>query len=140
MRTVGGSVLKPVRTILQFEATLTLAALIAAYWFIHANWVVFIVLLLSPDVAMLGYLRDTRFGARCYNAFHTFAAPLIVAALSLKFPMLLPFSLIWAAHIAMDRALGYGLKYSDSFSHTHLGLIGHRGRADDCGGPSTSSG
>lgn len=28
------------------------------------------------------------------------------------------------AHSSLDRVLGYGLKYPDSFSHTHLGRIG----------------
>jgi hypothetical protein len=27
-------------------------------------------------------------------------------------------------HSSADRILGYGLKYSDSFHHTHLGWIG----------------
>jgi hypothetical protein len=34
------------------------------------------------------------------------------------------FALVWFAHIGMDRALGYGLKYEDAFQHTHLGIIG----------------
>jgi hypothetical protein len=33
-------------------------------------------------------------------------------------------ALVWFAHIGMDRALGYGLKYDDAFTHTHLGIIG----------------
>ncbi len=33
-------------------------------------------------------------------------------------------SLIWLAHIGIDRALGYGLKYADGFGFTHLGRIG----------------
>ena len=31
---------------------------------------------------------------------------------------------IWVAHIAMDRALGYGLKLPTGFTDTHLGKIG----------------
>lgn len=27
------------------------------------------------------------------------------------------------AHISMDRALGYGLKYTDGFDRTHLGRL-----------------
>lgn len=30
----------------------------------------------------------------------------------------------WAFHIGVDRALGYGLKLPDAFTHTHLGWIG----------------
>ena len=33
-------------------------------------------------------------------------------------------SLIWLAHIGMDHALGYGLKYASGFAVTHLGRIG----------------
>ena len=32
--------------------------------------------------------------------------------------------LILFGHSSMDRILGYGLKYPDSFEHTHLGMIG----------------
>jgi hypothetical protein len=38
---------------------------------------------------------------------------------------------IWVAHIGMDRMLGYGLKYGDDFTHTHLGRIGAQRRFDD---------
>ncbi|WP_211338695.1 DUF4260 family protein [Georgenia muralis] len=33
-------------------------------------------------------------------------------------------ALTWAFHIAVDRLLGYGLKFTDRFTHTHLGGIG----------------
>ena len=33
-------------------------------------------------------------------------------------------ALIWIAHIGLDRALGYGLKYATGFGDTHLGRIG----------------
>jgi hypothetical protein len=35
-------------------------------------------------------------------------------------------ALIWSAHIGIDRALGYGLKYGDGFASTHLGPIGRK--------------
>ena len=31
--------------------------------------------------------------------------------------------LVWFAHMGMDRAPGYGLKYDGAFTHTHLGII-----------------
>ena len=34
---------------------------------------------------------------------------------------LLPFALIWANHVAVDRLMGYGLKFSNGFGWTHLG-------------------
>jgi hypothetical protein len=33
-------------------------------------------------------------------------------------------SLVWFAHIGMDRLLGYGLKHTSGFRDTHLGRIG----------------
>ena len=32
-------------------------------------------------------------------------------------------ALIWAAHIGVDRVLGYGLKYPTAFRDTHLGPV-----------------
>ena len=34
--------------------------------------------------------------------------------------VLVQVALIWLAHIGMDRALGYGLKYETAFKDTHL--------------------
>jgi len=39
-------------------------------------------------------------------------------------PLVLSIAMIWLAHIGIDRALGYGLKYSKGFGFTHLGRIG----------------
>ncbi|MEM6559127.1 MAG: DUF4260 family protein [Myxococcota bacterium] len=36
----------------------------------------------------------------------------------------LPYLTIWIAHIAFDRALGFGLKSPAGFKHTHLGQFG----------------
>jgi hypothetical protein len=33
-------------------------------------------------------------------------------------------ALIFLAHSTFDRVAGYGLKYFDSFDHTHLGWVG----------------
>ena len=38
--------------------------------------------------------------------------------------LVLSIAMIWLAHIGIDRALGYGLKYFDGFAFTHLGRIG----------------
>lgn len=113
-----------VRWILRAEGLAVLVALIVAYFFLHANWWLFLLLALLPDLAMAGYLRGTRVGAWCYNAAHTYVAPVALAIGAFFEHGLAPFAVIWAAHIAMDRALGYGLKYEDSFQHTHLGRIG----------------
>ncbi len=46
--------------------------------------------------------------------------------LLLLIPLLFVPDLSMLAHIGMDRALGYGLKYPTSFQDTHLGRFGKR--------------
>ena len=76
---------------------------------------------------MLGYLAGSCWGARCYNAIHSYVAPAALGLSALLFHthgMLLPVALIWANHIGVDRLLGYGLKYAEGFGWTHLGRPG----------------
>jgi hypothetical protein len=77
---------------------------------------------------MLGYLIGSRTGAAVYNIAHTtaLALPLAVAGYLAEQPGVLAVALIWIAHIGIDRALGYGLKYPTGFGDTHLGRIGRR--------------
>ena len=44
--------------------------------------------------------------------------------------MVVAIALIWAVHIGVDRALGYGLKQGNAFEITHLGPIGRMKRTD----------
>ena len=64
--------------------------------------------------SLLGYLGRSNWGARIYNAIHTYVTPatLAVSAILLRSPALYR-SLIWINHIGVDRLLGYGLKYPD---------------------------
>lgn len=85
-------------------------------------------LILAPDLSMLGYLLGSRAGALTYNVAHTTVLPLalgVVGAFS-GWPVVVALALIWLAHVGIDRMLGYGLKYPDRFGHTHLGSIGPR--------------
>ena len=74
---------------------------------------------------MLGYLINTRIGAVAYNLFHHKGIALLLAALGYYFQneMLLAVGLLLFAHASFDRIWGYGLKYPDSFKHTHLGSL-----------------
>ena len=95
-----------------------------------ASWWLFSALWLAPDLSMLGYLAGPFWGARVYNAIHAYATPitLAVGALAVGAHALLPISIIWTNHIAVDRLLGYGLKYQAGFGWTHLGPIGRAKR------------
>jgi hypothetical protein len=84
----------------------------------------FLYLFLLPDIALLGYLANAKAGAILYNSTHSYIGPLLLAFAATYEPGTLGFAAIWAAHIAFDRALGYGLKELRGFHYTHLGLIG----------------
>jgi hypothetical protein len=115
-----------VRILLRVEglSAVVLSALLYAHT--GASWWLFAALWLVPDLSMLGYLAGPCWGARTYNAVHTYTTPatLAVVALLLHQRGLMPFALIWANHIGMDRMLGYGLKYPAGFGWTHLGRLG----------------
>lgn len=114
------------RLLLRIEgAALTLAA-VWMYHRIGGNWWLFAALILVPDVSFAGYLINTRIGAIAYNTMHVTLGPLVCAALGFLLPSfdLLSVALIWAAHVGIDRAVGYGLKYGAGFGFTHLGRIG----------------
>jgi Domain of unknown function (DUF4260) len=49
---------------------------------------------------------------------------LMTTGFALSSPLVLSIAMIWLAHIGIDRALGYGLKYATGFAFTHLGRIG----------------
>jgi hypothetical protein len=123
---LAGAVEGMPRLLLRIEgAALTLAA-VYMYNRIGGNWWLFAALILVPDVSFAGYLINTRVGAIAYNTMHVTLGPLVCAALGLLLPSfdLLSIALIWAAHVGIDRALGYGLKYGAGFGLTHLGRIG----------------
>lgn len=89
-------------------------------------WWWFPALLLLPDVGMIGYIINPKVGAFTYNLLHHRLVALMVACYALTYgnEYWLLAAIILFAHISFDRTLGYGLKYNDSFSHTHLGIIG----------------
>lgn len=94
------------------------------------SWWLWIVVLLAPDLSMLGYLAGPRIGAILYNAAHLYANGLILAMLGLLTgqPALIAAGMLWVAHVGADRALGYGLKSPEGFKVTHLGRIGPANR------------
>lgn len=108
-----------------------MAALVGGLWgwlALGAPWPLFVVLLLAPDVSMVGYLRGTHAGAISYNIVHNWATGGLVLGLgaALAAPALVFAGIILIAHVGMDRLFGYGLKYPTSFQDTHLGRIGKR--------------
>jgi Domain of unknown function (DUF4260) len=108
--------------LLRAEGGIVFAASLLLYGEIRASWILFVVLVLAPDLSMLGYFLGVRLGSALYNLFHVLVVPLVLIALSIFYKQLwlLPFGLIWTAHIGVDRLLGFGLKYPTRFHDTHF--------------------
>jgi hypothetical protein len=119
------------RLLQRLEGGVMLALGIIAYAWLGQSWLTFGILLLAPDLAMLGYLRSTAVGTLTYNLAHTYVGPALLVLLGLATgPLAFGLAAIWTAHIGVDRLLGYGLKLDSGFEHTHLGPIGKARRAE----------
>ncbi len=90
-----------------------------------AGWV-FWAWFLAPDIGMLGYLVNTKVGALTYNLLHHkgVAIACYLAGYFLVIHELTLAGVVLFGHSSFDRIVGYGLKFSDNFKHTHLGWIG----------------
>jgi hypothetical protein len=110
----------------RLEALSMLVATLYFYHEVHGNWIVFVILWFAFDLSMLGYVLGPKVGAYAYNLGHSFMLPslLLVLGTATHSRSLVQVVLIWFAHITLDRLLGYGLKETEGFTHTHLGLIG----------------
>jgi hypothetical protein len=114
------------RALLRAEGLFEALALVALYARLGQSWWLFGGLLLAPDLSFVGYLAGPRVGAVAYNAVHVAVGPAVLAVAGLvgEWPFCVAAAVVWAAHIALDRALGYGLKYPTGFGDTHLGRVG----------------
>jgi hypothetical protein len=127
-KTVPGIVTGGPKRLLRLEGLALGCAAITLYGWSGASWLMFAVLFLAPDVSFLGYLAGPRVGAAVYNAVHSTLAPILLGMVGFVMPqpLALHLALIWLAHIGIDRAVGYGLKYNEGFALAHLGVLGNR--------------
>lgn len=108
------------------ETAFFILALVAIYYQpLQFSWWVWILLFLLPDLGMLGYLVNTEIGAHTYNLLHhrSVGAAVWLLGLYTQQPYITLTGIILLGHSSFDRALGYGLKFPDSFKHTHLGWL-----------------
>ena len=122
----SGAATGGLRTLLRLEGLTLFVGMTLLYAVWDGSWWVYAILFLAPDLSFLGYLAGPKAGAILYNAAHSYLAPmaLITAGFALSSPLVLSVAMIWLAHIGLDRALGFGLKYFAGFVFTHLGRIG----------------
>jgi Domain of unknown function (DUF4260) len=120
-----------VRLLLRLEGLGLLILALLLYSNTDLPWLTFAVLFLVPDLGFLGYLAGPRVGAATYNLMHHKFGPMLLIIVSHFFAahgIVFAIGLIWLAHIGMDRAIGFGLKYSTGFAFTHLGRAGRGAR------------
>lgn len=116
--------MRPIQ-ILRLEGLVVFLAALSAYAMLGGSWWLFVLLFLTPDAFMVGYVWGPRVGAWVYNVGHTYLWPVLVGGFAVWTgpPILLgAVALIWTAHIGLDRALGYGLKNPTAFQDTHVTL------------------
>lgn len=114
------------RLLLRLEGLIAFLGALVAYRLLGGSWILFVALFLVPDLSMIAYLAGPRRGAIGYNAVHTYLAPsLLAGVMALRFiPVVWELPVIWLAHIGLDRALAFGLKYQTGFRYTHLSQPG----------------
>lgn len=130
------------KTLLKLEELAQFLACVVILAMNGVPWWAYLLLLLGPDISMLGYLVNTRVGAFSYNLFHHKGVAILVALIAIGSEglnllmatprvgeALLLTAVILYGHSSMDRLLGYGLKFGDHFQHTHLGWIGKGAKA-----------
>ena len=124
--TTGPTLDGQVRAWLRLEGLAALIAGAVMYGRLGGDWLWFVPTLLAVDISVAGYLRGPVAGAFGYNLFHNWATGLIVLGLGLagSVPLVAMIGAVLVAHVGMDRAAGYGLKFTTSFQDTHLGRIG----------------
>lgn len=114
------------KRLLQLEQAAIMAACYLASLHLGYAWWVFFALLLLPDISMVGYAINSKWGAVLYNLFHHQGVAIGVIGIGLytsqQYALL--GGIVLLGHSAMDRVFGYGLKYTSSFQDTHLGKIG----------------
>ena len=115
-------VLQSPSVLLRFEGAALLIGSVFMYIQLQASGWLFALLILAPDLSMLGYLAGVKVGSTTYNLIHLDLWPiaLIVFGLASANSAIIPIGLIWLAHISGDRLLGFGLKYPTEFKDTHL--------------------
>lgn len=104
------------------SAAIAVAGLLGYFVVLDGSPLLFLVLILAPDISMVGYLHDSRTGALIYNAVHTYLGPVVLVGYGVLagIPAAQQVGLVWMVHIAADRVVGFGLKTEEGFGHTHL--------------------
>jgi hypothetical protein len=91
------------KSLLHLESAAVLIAACTLYYQSRAGWLWFGLLFITPDLSMLGYLRNKRLGAAFYNSVLTYTAPILACSILWFSGQIAWVMLIWLAHIGLDR-------------------------------------
>ncbi len=110
------------RAYIHVENVVAFMGIVVLYVYLDYSLFLFFLLLFSPDLTMIGYAWNKKIGSIVYNLGHNLILPIIlfIASFLQEMPIVMMLALIWLAHIFLDRAFGFGLKYSAGFKITHL--------------------
>src|SRR5699024_1479873 len=61
-----------VNLLLRLEGLIVFICCLFFYNYLNGNWILFVVLLFTPDISALGYLINKKTGNIFYNCFHTY--------------------------------------------------------------------
>jgi hypothetical protein len=116
------------KNIIRLEEAAMFGLCIYALSLFHVDWWWYFILVLGPDISMMGYLAGNKAGAAAYNLFHHkgLAIAVFVTGLLLPDHLLQIIGIVLFGHSSMDRFFGYGLKTGEGFKYTHLGIIGKK--------------
>ncbi|MDO8269447.1 MAG: DUF4260 domain-containing protein [Candidatus Levybacteria bacterium] len=111
-----------IKLITKLEGLAVLIASLFFYTLVEGNWIVFLLLILLPDISMIGYFKNKKIGSITYNIVHNFFTAFLIITFGFVMNQILiqQLGIIMLAHVGMDRVFGYGLKYPDSFKKTHI--------------------
>ena len=111
--------------LLKIENTTMFLFSIYLFSLLDFEWWWYLILIITPDIGMLGYIFNPKIGAITYNIFHHKGIALVIYLIGayVNNELLILTGIILFGHSSLDRIFGYGLKYNDSFIHTHLGML-----------------
>ena len=116
------------KNIIKLEEAAMFGLGIYALSLLNAEWWWYILLILGPDISMVGYMAGDKVGALCYNIAHHkgLAVAIFIAGLLIPDVLIQLIGIVLFSHSSMDRMFGYGLKTNKGFKFTHLGIIGKK--------------
>ena len=114
------------KTLLKLEELFLFGLSLFLFSGLDYAWWLYALLFLTPDLSMIGYLWNPRFGSWTYNLVHHkgLAVALYILGYLTINPAFQFAGTLLLGHSSLDRVFGYGLKYPDAFKNTHLGVIG----------------